>query len=191
MFRNIHIVSFRKAKSLKDVLVRSKFKVEEFHEGSCNKCNRPNCQIDNFLDDSAEFTDSDGNRTYRLRKGYLHCNSKFVVYKIRCKTCNKQYIGSTITTFRERFNNYKSQFRKYSKRKDSGTVDPGKDISQAKLFDHFLIDGHHGMEDWSFQIIDQAESLKRLRERESFWQFKLNYFILHGLNEREVFTNSQ
>ena len=42
------------------------------------------------------------------------------------------------------------------------------------------------MEDWSFQIIDQADSLQRVRERESFWQFKLNTFIPHGLNEREV-----
>ena len=125
---------------------------------------------------------------FNIRKGDLNCNSKFVVYLLRCKVCGKQYVGSTITKFRERFNNYKSQFRRYWERKQAGKSDPGKDISQGKLFEHFCERDHHGMDDWSFKIIDQADSLKRVRERESFWQYKLNSFYPKGLNDREVPT---
>ena len=92
--------------------------------------------------------------------------SKYVVYLLRCKTCGKQYVGSTITKFRERFNNYKSQFKKYLLRKQVDDLNPGKDISQAGLFEHFCAQDHNGMFDWSFDIIDQADSLKRVRERE-------------------------
>ena len=188
VFGSLPAVSFRKAKTLKDVLVRSKLREGEFQPGSCNTCNRSNCLVDNFLDTSDTFTNADNDRVFALRKGHLYCNSKYVVYKLRCKVCKKQYIGSTITKFRERFNNYKSQFRKYFERKQKGNPNPGKDIAQASLFEHFCSQGHHGMDDWSFQIIDQADSLDRLRERESFWQYKLNSFVPHGLNEREVPT---
>ena len=109
-----------------------------------------------------------------------------MVYKLQCRTCGLQYIGSTINKFRERFNNYKAQFRKFLKRKKDGHLNPGDGISQANLFEHFCSENHNDMEDWSFQLIDQSDSLERLRERESFWQHKLNCFIPNGLNEREV-----
>ena len=140
----------------------------------------------NFLDESKSFSNSNGERTFDLRKGAFNCNSKFVVYKLQCRTCGIQYIGSTITKFRERFNNYKAQFRKYLKRKKDFHQNPGDGISHANLFEHFCSDDHKEMEDWSFLLIDQSDSLERLRQREFFWQHKLNCFIPHGLNEREV-----
>ena len=188
VFECLPVVSFRRAKTLKDVLVRSKLKSGDFQQGSCNRCNRSNCLVDNFMDTSDTFTNADADRVFALRKGALYCNSKYVVYKLRCNVCTKQYVGSTITTFRTRFNNYKSQFRKYSKRKQDCNPNPGKDIKQASLFEHFCSDGHHGLDDWSFQLIDQADSEIRLRERESFWQHKLDTFVPRGLNEREVPT---
>ena len=188
VFSQIPMVSFRRAKTIKDVLVRSKLKTEEFQPGSSNKCNRSNCLVDTFLDDSNVFTNADGSRVFNLRKGHLYCNSRFVVYKLRCLTCGLQYVGSTITKFRERFNNYKAQFNKYAERLAEGHANPGQGISQADLFQHFCSLDHHGLNDWSFQIIDQSDSLERVRERESFWQHKLNSFIPYGLNEREVPT---
>ena len=188
VFSCLPLVSFRKGKTLKDVLVRSKLRVEDFQPGSCNKCNRPNCLVDGFLDTSDTFTNAASDRVFTLRKGALNCNSKFVVYKLRCKVCTKQYVGSTVTKFRARFNNYKSQFGKYSERKRENHPTPEKDISQASLFEHFCSGGHHGTEDWLFQLIDQADTCTRVRERESFWQHKLNSFVPYGLNEREVPT---
>ena len=186
VFSEPPMVSFRRGKTLKDVLVRSKLREEEFQQGSCVGCQKGNCLVDNFLDKTGTFTDAQGDRIFNIRKGKLHYNSKYVVYLLRCKSCSMQYVGSTVTKFRERFNNYKSQFRKYMQRKEANNHNPGKDIAQAALFEHFCAEDHHGMEDWSFNIIDQADSLKRVRERESFWQYKLDSFSPRGLNDREV-----
>ena len=41
----------------------------------------------------------------------LDCNSSNVVYLISCKKCNVQYVESTTTRFRTRFNNQKSRAR--------------------------------------------------------------------------------
>ena len=185
IFNEIPLVSFRRGKTLKDVLVRSKLK-EEFKPGGCVGCGRRNCLVDTFLDTTGVFKNSKGDRTYNIRKGTLNCNSKYVVYLLTCKTCNKQYVGSCVTKFRTRFNNYKSQFKKYLQRKTAGDRDPGRDIKQAGLFEHFCGSEHSGVEDWSFTIIDQADTLSRVRKRESFWQHKLDTFVPNGLNERQV-----
>ena len=66
----------------------------------------------------------DGSRTFYLRVNNLNSNSNLVVYKLYCKTCGKQYIGSTKTQFRLRFNNYKSQFRSYIKQKRQDIIFP-------------------------------------------------------------------
>ena len=42
------------------------------------------------------------------------------------------------------------------------------------------------MGDWRVTLIDRADNRKELRRLESFWQYKLNTFFPHGLNERNV-----
>ena len=68
----------------------------------------------------------------------------------------------------------------------SGTLKGENIIQQASFHDHFCQEGHHGMDEWSIKIIDQAEDLPGVRLKESFWQHKLNTFSPNGLNERYV-----
>ena len=42
------------------------------------------------------------------------------------------------------------------------------------------------MSDWESTLIDQTESVDKLRRRESFWQYELDTFQPNGLNERDV-----
>ena len=179
VFQSIPLISFRRSKTLQDILVRAKLPQRSSAPNCCQGCNRRNCQVCKFIDGGETFRNKEGTRTFNLRKGILDCNSKCVVYKLQCKTCNSQYIGSTITPFRLRFNNYKSQFRSFLR---------GNSTPQAHLFAHFSQGDHNGMEDWSFQIIDKSNNTKQLREREAFWQFKLDTFAPRGLNERNVNT---
>ena len=95
---------------------------------------------------------------------------------VQCKTCNKQYIGST-NDFRSRFNNYKTCYNKYS---------VGKTVPQMSFHSHFGQSNHNGIDDWSFTLIDQARDENQLRKKESFWQEKLETFIPKGLNTKEV-----
>ena len=84
----------------------------------------------------------------------LICSSNLVVYLIECKSCSKQYVGSTITPFRSRFNNYTNGPRKVSK------VYPKKcNAYQEQFHRHFNYEGHNGKEDWKITIIDRAENI--------------------------------
>ena len=90
--------------------------------------------------------------------------------------CCVQYVGSTNTPSRLRFNNYKACYRKFR----SGSSGP-----QMDFFRHFSEEGHHGLvEDNRATIIDRL--IGRDRTRECFWQHKLDTITPRGLNVKEV-----
>ena len=108
-----------------------------------------------------------------------------VVSLIECRLCSKQYVGSTTTPFRNRFNNYKNGARKVPK------VCPKKcNVYQEEFHRQFNSEGHNGMEDWKITIIDRAEKVLELMRRESYWQHRLSTFIPNGLNESFVGIHS-
>ena len=98
---------------------------------------------------------------------------------MECKVCGVQYVGSTCTPFRLRFNNYKACNRKF--------IGGSSGIPQADFFRHFAGKDHHGfLEDIKVIIIDRLNGNGRIRE--SFWQYKLETFAPRGLNIRLVET---
>jgi len=117
-------------------------------------------------------------RKYFIKAGSLNCDSKNVVYLVNCKTCGIQYVGSATTPFRLRFNNYKCCYRKFSAGISA--------VAQASFHAHFFQEGHKGMQDWEFVLIDQACNLPAVRRKEAFWQYTLGTFRPNGLNEKDV-----
>ena len=188
VFAEVPRVSFRKPKCLQDILVRAKLKaVVELNNGceSCVRC-RSDCAVGDLLDPSTTFSAKGENRIYDIRVGPLHCKSDKVIYLLECKTCFVQYVGKSWPEFRARANNYKTKYRKYIERRDAGTLNVGKPIPQASLFEHFAQDDHHGISDWSFKLIDQATNRGQLLDKELFWQYQLNVFTPDGLNVRDA-----
>ena len=175
VFEDIPIIGFRRGKSLKDLLVRAKVPPLITENRSSGSCLGKRCLTCPFIESSTSFTSKKG-VTYHIRQPNLNCNSKNVVYLLSCKTCGVQYVGSCTTKFRLRFNNYKSCNRKHFEQV----------VPQQNLHSHFDTLGHNGISDFSFTLIDQAENEKCLRKRERFWQYKLETFIPHGLNDHEV-----
>ena len=176
VFPSLPLVGFKRGKSLKDILVRAKLPKVAV-DGSSGKCGGGRCGVCKYVEECKQFTDKTELQTYQIKGGDLNCNSENVVYLVQCKTCKLQYVGSASTKFRLRFNNYKCCHRKYCS---------NKPIAQASFHAHFNQLDHHGMEDWSFTLIDKASDVDSVRKKESFWQYKLNSFTPHGLNEREV-----
>ena len=86
-------------------------------------------------------------------------------------------MGSIIQQFRGRFHGYRSGLRTYSNRKAAGILHIGSPVPQVSLFKHFPQEVHHGMDYWSFQIIDSSWSLQKLGECEAFLQYRLNTFL--------------
>ena len=61
-----------------------------------------------------------------------------------------------------------------------------KKVKQESFHDHFAEGLHQGESDWEVRLIDQGVSVDDVRQRESYWQHKLDTFQSNGLNEREV-----
>ena len=65
-----------------------------------------------FIEETKTFQSNDKSETFDIRKGISNCSTDLVVYLIECKSCSKQYVGSTITPFHSCFKNYKIAARK-------------------------------------------------------------------------------
>ena len=111
----------------------------------------------------------------------LNCNSRNVIYLISCSKCKIQYVGSTTTAFRTRFNNHKSGVNAHvnlsseNKKKD--------DV----LYQHFHSHGHLGLEHMTVQLIDWVKGERELRDKEGQWIYKLGTLLPHGLNDNDGF----
>ena len=124
VFPELPMVTYRRAKSLGDILVRARVPREKSYVG-CRGCNgRSDYEVCNVIVPDTHFTSKSTGRTFEIRGGPFHCNSKNVVYLLECKTCSIQYVGSTgtetgNTKFRHRFNDYKSKNKQFLKRKNN------------------------------------------------------------------------
>ena len=116
VFHKVPIIGFRRAKSLKDILVKAKVPPVLKNEESCGPCKKSRCEICELIVSTDNFKSTMTHRTYFIRPPDLKCSSKNVVYLFTCKTCSKQYTGST-EDFQPRFNNYRCAHRDFLKRK--------------------------------------------------------------------------
>ena len=108
------IVSFKRAKNLKDILTHSKFVDDNEHIDSrgCFKCKNKCDMCNNYLVETQRFKSFQSNKTYTIRPN-LTCNAVGTIYLINDKICSKSYVGSSITTCKTRFSNHKSHIKSY------------------------------------------------------------------------------
>ena len=174
------LIAFRRCKNLKDILVRARLSNEGnggTDKKGCSRCGKSRCQVCNVMSNSEHFHSNVDSREYRINYSF-NCDSSNVVYLLECTVCGVQYVGSTCTPFRLRFNNYKACSRKFNS---------GASVPQVEFFRHFTEEGHHGfLKDISVKIIDRLTGGNRMRE--SFWQYRLDCFAPKGLNTRQVDT---
>ena len=112
-FRDAPIIVFRREKSLKDILVRTK--ISHFkNKGCCGPFKRSRCENCKHIVPTRNFILFTTKRIYEIRPENLNCTFKNAVCLISCKTCHKQYIGS-LERFSARFNNYRCAHRNYRK----------------------------------------------------------------------------
>ena len=94
VFENVPIVGFRRAKSLKDILVRAKVAPLEKKKGCCRPCRGTGCEICKHVTTEA-FRSFSTQREYCIKPNNLNNRCSSVVYFFSCKACSKQYTGST------------------------------------------------------------------------------------------------
>ena len=144
VFHKVPIIGFRRAKSLKYILIIAKVPPLQKNEGFCGACKKSRSGICEHMVNTNSFRSTTTQRTYFIRSENLNCSSENVVYLFTCKTCSKQYTGST-EDFRPRFNNYRCAHRNFLKRKK---------VKQESFNAPFAEVNHNGEDDWEVRLTD-------------------------------------
>ena len=182
IFNKPPLVAYRRPKSLRDRLVRSRFVNEtpqNFIPKGCRACERTVCSWCKKINQTTTFTSPNNNKTFTIFHT-MDCQSSWIIYIIECNICKLQYIGKSETAFNLRLNNHRNNIK--------------KGVSSCELTEHFLHNKrtHDFDNNATITIIEQIrkdhlETDKKkevLREREIFWQRKLNSIQPYGLNKR-------
>ena len=179
VFPNVPVIGIRNGKSLKDFLIRATLLILN-ERRRCEPRGKKTCLVCDSISTTTTFTTETCQETFKNQSGPLTCDSKKVLYLLKCKICGEvPYVGKAKTKFRYRFNNYKSKHRAFRK---------GNQKVPQKLFHtHYCLDGHSGIEDWDFVIFEQCKTYAQLKERETFWKYRVKTFLSIGLNEKEEY----
>ena len=169
-----HMVSFRRSRNLEDNLVKAKSRgtVESVKGLFC--CGKARCKVCRFVKTDSTFKSTVEGRSSHINHSF-ECDSSGVAYLITCK-CSKQYIRSTITPYRIRFNNRKSSLNRFGRGQ--------RGICGEHLYPHFYVEDCLRLQDVIVEIKDITD-VRKPTERESFWIEKLKCFIPLGLNVKE------
>ena len=127
IFGTVPRITFRRSRNLRDEIVRSKLRKQGNICKGMKKYGKSRCKICDFVEEGDGF---DGSGRKYLIKFDFNCDSAGVIYLISCKKRKMNHVGSTITTFRIRFNNHKSSFKKYEEGQ--------RGIPGQQLYAHFL-----------------------------------------------------
>ena len=153
VFPDVSVVGFRSGKSLKGYLVRAKLSELE-ESGRYEPCGKKTCLICNSISTITTFTTEACQETFKIQKGPLSCDSKKVLYLLKCKVCGEvPYVEKAKTKFRYRFNNYKSKHKVFRK--------GNQKVPQKCFCAHYCLGGHSGIDDWKCVIFEQCETHKQ------------------------------
>ena len=182
IFKKPPLVAYRRPKSLRDRLVRSKFVSETTHNltpKGCRACERTKCSWCKKINQTTTFTSPNNKKTFSIFHA-VDCHSSWIIYIIECSICKLQYIGKSETAFNLRLNNHRNHIK--------------KGVNSCELTEHFLHNTrtHDFDNNVTITIIEQIKKdhldtdrkKEVLRDREIFWQRTLNSIQPYGLNKR-------
>ena len=165
------MITFRSDRKVSSYLVRAKLYPLESTAGSC-KCYGKRCEVCENVTETSTFTSTATQNTYK-KNHQFNCSDKCLVYLLTCNKCFKQYVGQTVDEFCRRWNNYKSNDKKFRR------LEP---CLQEHLFSHFSMAGHDGfLNDVSITFIDKTDQSDPLRG-EDYWRLTLKTMVPYGLN---------
>ena len=149
---------------MKNLLVRSELKTT-YEKPEVTICEKKNCEISHILHQGDTFESLNTGKQYKINFSF-NCKSRNVVYLLTCKMFEKQYIGSTVTKFRSRFNQYESSINLYGKGQ--------RGFMQEPLIEHFFSNKQNGShKEIKVQIIGYCDPNNPER-REDFWIYHLD-----------------
>ena len=94
-----------------------------------------------------------------------------------------QYVGSTVTKFRTRFNNHKSWLNAHRR------LTAENKTKDDCIYRHFDQPDRQGLSDVRVPLIDKCINETRLRDREAQWAYRLQLIYPLGLNSDDFFCS--
>ena len=152
---------YRKAKNLKQLLVKGKIHTLSQTPGFSTNCNKP-CITCPRMDSSNTMT-SLSNISYKIQ-GKFNCQTRNAVYVMECTICHKQYVGETSQMVNARFRVHESFIRTKN---------------DNNIAEHFNIDTPTS---YTIKIVGQEEDKNRRLRLEESWIHLLDTIEPKGLN---------
>ena len=104
-------VVFRQPRNMQQHVAGSKKKSGRVAnpDAGCFKCNhcRVSCPI---LKETKQFSSTNTKRKYWIKER-MDCDSPFVIYLATCNRCHGQYVGKSVTPFKQRHSNHKQEIK--------------------------------------------------------------------------------
>ena len=114
------------------------------------KCSKNRCELSYYVTDTDTFTSTVTGESFKTNH-QLNCDDRCIIYFLTWKQCQKQYTGETTTDFRYRWNNYKSNSRKFDRKVP---------CMQEHFYRHFSSPGHRVFLNYvSVTLIDKIDGL--------------------------------
>ena len=159
---DIQIV-YRKARNLKQLLVKGKITSTPHMLGYSTNCNKP-CVTCPRMNTSNTIT-SRNNVSYKIQ-GKFNCQSRYTVYVMECTLCKKQYVGETTQTINSRFRLHESFI---------------KNKRENNIAEHFNLDDHTNTS-YTITIVGAEEDKNKRLRLEEAWIHLLDTIQPKGLN---------
>ena len=104
-------VAFRRPKSIRNHLIRGDI-LPTKKELTCTMPCGKNCKICKCLSSETEITNPKVKKTIQRIKDFGTCDSRNLIYAVRCKKCNVLYVGHTGERLKDRMSKHRYDCRK-------------------------------------------------------------------------------
>ena len=164
------MVAFKRLPNLADQLIHTNSERKQNVEES-KKCGVPRCQCCIHFQETNTI-EINGRKHFNKNGG--SCRSENIIYTLRCKKCNKFYIGESQNRLHQRLNGHRDSVKKVRR-----GLNLNEEYTDTGAAIHFAKDDHNFQRDLEAFILErgQWETAGERKERESFW---ICYFKTHG-----------
>ena len=168
------MVAFKRLRNLRDILVHAGSRPME---QGVRRCIDKRCKCCNHLREETEFTIN--GKQHSVKNGGS-CNTENVIYGLRCKLCNKWYVGESSLRLRSRLNGHRAATVRLGEGKELNSQ-----MNDTGAAEHFAEDGHDFDRDLELYLLESGnwKSAVERKRRESYYICKYSTLDPAGLNK--------
>ena len=173
-FQEPPMVAFKRLKNLRDILVHTGARAATL---GVKCCSDKRCKCCNHLQEKKEFEINGKNHC--VRNGGS-CNTENIIYGLRCKLCNKWYVGESSLQLRGRLNGHRAATVRLKEGKLLNSQ-----MNDTGAAEHFVEEGHDFDRDLELYMLESGcwKSAAERKKRESYYICKFSTLEPAGLNK--------